>query len=483
VSDAQHSRRARSGADSGGGTGIVWFRRDLRVHDHPPLQAALERNERVACVFVLERRLLEGRFPSPHRAWFLRECLSELRGALRERGGELLVLDGPAERALPRLAAELGATAVHFASDVSPFAMGRDRRVEAALREAGVEPVRSPGLFVADIGRPRTSAGRPYTVFSPFYRAWLELPRRAVLPAPDEVPGVSAHRIGRLDAIAGSAPAQPIAPGEAAARARLASWLRDGLAGYDSGGRQRLAGGTSELSPHLHFGTLSARELEQRVLDAGAGRGAQAFRRQLAWREFYAHVLLRFPHNARGAFKPAFDALQWPGDPDHLQAWRAGRTGYPVVDAGMRELAARGWMHNRARLICASFLTKDLHLDWRAGEAHFMQLLLCGDEAQNNGNWQWITSIGVDPQPYYRRIYNPMLQQQRYDPDGTYVRRWVPELRDVPLDKLAEPWTMTRDEQEAAGCRIGEDYPAPIVDHRTERQRALERYRAVTSED
>jgi len=190
-------------------------------------------------------------------------------------------------------------------------------------------------------------------------------------------------------------------------------------------------------------------------------------------------VLLAHPGNARHAHKPEFDELTWSDDAEAFDAWREGRTGFPVVDAGMRELRRRGWMHNRARLITASFLTKDLHLDWRLGEAHFMRHLLCGDEAQNNGNWQWITSIGVDPQPYYRRMYNPMLQQRRHDPDGEYVRRWCPELRDVPLGRLAEPWTMTAEEQAAAGCEIGRDYPAPIVDHKRERERAMERYRAI----
>jgi deoxyribodipyrimidine photo-lyase len=255
------------------------------------------------------------------------------------------------------------------------------------------------------------------------------------------------------------------------------AWLRDGIGSY-ADRHDLLAGGTSELSPYLHFGCLSVREVEERARAKG-GPGAAAFVRQLAWRDFYAHVLLAFPGNARHAYKREYDGLAWEEDRDALDAWREGRTGFPVVDAGLRQLRHRGWMHNRARLIAASFLTKDLHLDWRLGEAHFMRHLLCGDEAQNNGNWQWITSIGVDPAPYYRRLYNPAAQQRRHDPDGAYVRRWCPELRAVPLEKLAEPWTMSDAEQEAAGCEIGRDYPAPIVDHKRERERALERYRAV----
>jgi deoxyribodipyrimidine photo-lyase len=461
---------------------LVWLRRDLRLHDHPPLTAAVGSSERVVPVFVLDDRLLHGRYPSAVRAWFLLESLRELREALRERGGDLILRRGAPERELPALAREVGAAAVHFASDVSPFAMRRDRRTEEALREAGVAAVRHPGSFVADVGRPRTKDGRPFTVFSPFWRAWRELPRRAVLGAPARIALPDGLEPGALPPAPYHGLADPVlAPGEAAARARMLAWVRDGLASY-ADRHDVLAGGTSELSPALHFGCVSARELEQRVRDAPAGQGPSAFARQLAWRDFYAHVLLHHPENARRAFQPVMDELEWSDDAAALAAWKEGRTGYPVVDAGMRELRARGWMHNRARLLTASFLTKDLHVDWRAGEAFFMEKLLCGDEAQNNGNWQWISSVGVDPAPFFRRLYNPMLQQRRHDPDGTYVRRWVPELARVPLEKLAEPWTMSADEQAAAGCAIGRDYPAPIVDHQCERERALERYRAVRGE-
>jgi len=456
-------------------TAIVWFRRDLRVHDHPALTAAHREADRIVPVFVLDPRLLDaGRFPSANRAWFLLSSLRELRGALRDRGGELYVRAGRPERELPALARETGAEAVYFASDVSPFAMARDRRVEQAL---DAEVRRQPGNFVADVGVPRTNDGRPYTVFSPFWRAWRELPRREVHGAPRELRVPPSLAPGRIPAAPEPEAADPLAPGESAGRERLARWLSDGIERYAER-HDRLAGGTSRLSPYLHFGCLSARETEERALAEG-GKGAPAFVRQLAWRDFYAHVLLHHPGNATGALREQFDALEWEDDPEGLDAWRDGRTGFPVVDAGMRQLLREGWMHNRARLIVASFLTKDLHLDWRAGEAHFMRHLLCGDQAQNNGNWQWITSIGVDPAPYFRRLYNPMAQQRRHDPDGAYVRYWCPELRDVPLAKLAEPWTMTDAEQEAAGCLIGRDYPAPIVDHARERERAIARYRAV----
>lgn len=456
-------------------TALVWFRRDLRVHDHPGLTAAHRECDRVVPVFVLDPRLLQGRFPSRNRAWFLHACLAELRGALRERGADLVVREGRPEEQLPALAANVGASAVYFASDVSPFAMARDRRVEAAL--GGVEVRRQPGLFVADIGQVRTKDGRPHSIFSPFHRAWEQVPRRDVHGAPRQLSFPSGLAAGELPAPPDPEARDPLAPGERAGRARMSAWLRSGLERYHDR-HDRLEGGTSELSPYLHFGSISPRELEQRAREQG-GPGADAFVRQLAWRDFYAHVLLNHPGNTRHSHRREFDRLEWDDDPALLDAWREGRTGFPVVDAAMRQLLARGWMHNRGRLIVGSFLTKDLHLDWRHGEAHFMRHLLCGDEASNNGNWQWIASVGVDPAPYFRRMYNPMTQQRRHDPDGEYVRRWLPELRDVPDDKLAEPWAMSEDEQRAAGCVIGEDYPAPVVDHKHERERAMARYGAV----
>src|SRR6185436_17088781 len=321
-------------------------------------------------------------------------------------------------------------------------------------------------------------------VFTPFHRAWSELERRPVHRAPAALPPLPRGlERGAIPApsdlgLAGEALPEPaVAPGETAARAALADWLASDLAAYGDR-HDRLAGGTSRLSPHLRFGTLSARELEQRARRHG-GAGAAAFTRQLAWRDFYAHVLLHHPDNRLQEHQQRMRTLAWDEDPQLLAAWQQGRTGYPLVDAGMRQLRASGWMHNRARLVVGSFLTKDLQLDWRAGEAWFMRWLLDGDVAQNNGNWQWIASVGVDPAPAFRRLLNPTLQQQRHDPDGAYVRRWVPELRDVPDAQLAEPWRMSDDEQAAARCRIGRDYPAPVVDHAQERRRALDRYRAA----
>jgi deoxyribodipyrimidine photo-lyase len=462
-------------------TAILWFRRDLRIRDQPALQAAREHAERLVPAFVLDDRLLHGRHASGARTQFLLECLDDLDSALAQRGSGLVVRHGPPERELAELARATGATELHFSADVTPFARARGRAVSDALADSGVELHAHPGLYAADApGDVRTKAGRPQTVFSPFHRAWLAAPRRDVLGAPRKLPPLPAGLVkGRLPSLAGlgleQAVEAPAAGGERAGRARMRAFLAGPVADYaddhDALGRDN----TSRLSPYLRFGCVSPRQLED-ALPHGAG--PEAFRRQLCWRDFYAQLLLHHPANARREFRERYrGAIDWDDDHEGFAAWCDGRTGYPLVDAGMRQLRREGWMHNRARLVVGSFLTKDLGIDWRRGERWFMELLLDGDEANNNGNWQWIGSVGVDPQPVYRRIYNPARQQERHDPDGTYVRRYVPELGDVPDRYLAEPWTMPPEAQRAAGCVIGVDYPAPIVDHRAARERALARYR------
>jgi deoxyribodipyrimidine photo-lyase len=304
-------------------------------------------------------------------------------------------------------------------------------------------------------------------VFTPFFRRWQALPRRPVEPAPPALAPLSPQ----LDR--GTPPGALLTLGEPNARRAARTW-------FDGPIHRYTADGSSRLSPYLRWGCLSARALEEEAEHTG-GAGAEAWIRQLAWRDFYAHVLLHWPRNLEHEFQERHRNLEWSDDGEHLEAWRRGQTGYPIVDAALRELAATGWMHNRARLIVGSFLTKDLHLDWRHGERWFSKLLLDGEPAQNNGNWQWIASVGVDPAPAFRRIYNPTLQGRRFDPGGHYVRRHLPELTNVPDDKLFEPWTMTAAQQRAAGCRIGADYPSPIVDHRREREHALARYRVSSA--
>jgi deoxyribodipyrimidine photo-lyase len=437
-------------------------------------------------VFVLDDALLHGRYRSGPRAAFMLGCLRALGDELRARGSGLVVRHGRPEREIGALADELAADAVYWTSDVAPYARARDGRVMEALRAAGIAARPHGGGYCVDVGRPRTKAGAPFRVFSPFARAWAAAPRRDVGRAPRALPALPSRlERGRLPSLGALGLADELAdpvcePGEPAARAALARWLADPVEAY-ARRNDHPAGGTSVLSPYLRWGCLSARECEERARAHG-GRGAQAWVRQLCWRDFYAHLLVHHPDSAVHELQARYrGALEWDDDAGRLAAWQEGRTGFPLVDAGMRQLRAAGWMHNRVRLVVGSFLTKDLHLDWRLGEAWFARLLLDGEPAQNTGNWQWIASVGADPAPAFRRMYNPARHQERFDADGTYVRRWVPELRDVPLARLAEPWTMSDDEQRAAGCVIGRDYPAPIVDHAAERRRALEIYGAVPS--
>ncbi|MDQ6811994.1 MAG: DNA photolyase family protein, partial [Actinomycetota bacterium] len=340
-----------------------------------------------------------------------------------------------------------------------------------------------PGLFaVDDPAAIRTAKGRPYTIFTPYHRAWLRDKRRDVISAPSSpMAPCSLVRFGRIPTVEDFGLRQvlsrPPAGGERAGRALLEEFLAGGVHSYNDRRNMLAAGGTSSLSPYLHFGCLSPRELEERL---PGGSGAAEFHRQLCWRDFYAQVLRSFPENAHSEHQARYrKRLRWSHARRRFDAWCEGRTGYPVVDAAMRQLQREGFIHNRGRLIVGSFLTKHLGIDWRWGERWFMGLLLDGDEASNNGNWQWIASVGVDPQPPARRLYNPARQQARFDPDGTYVRRYVPELGLVPDAYLAEPWTMPPDVQNTAGCRIGRDYPAPIVDHAQARREALERYAAI----
>jgi deoxyribodipyrimidine photo-lyase len=463
---------------------LLWLRRDLRIHDHPALHAALERSDTVVPVFCLDDRLIHGRHRSGPRTQFMLEALADLDRSLRERGSGLVVRRGDPARELVALAEAVGAQEVHACVDAGPFARGRDRATRHALNAAGIRLRGHPGIFVADdLDAIRTGSGGTYTVFTPFHRSWLAASRRPVHPAPAGLPPLPGDldpgRLPQLSELGLEQEVADPAPGGERPGREVAARFLDGLvAGYDDGRDDLGDERASRLSPYLHFGCVSPRELESRLAE---GDGAEAFRRQLCWRDFYAHVLRGFPTNAGSEHQPRYrDRIEWSRDADLFEAWCKGRTGFPLVDAGMRQLRAEGWMHNRARLVVGSFLTKDLGIDWRWGERFFMRLLLDGDEASNNGNWQWIASVGVDPQPVSRRIFNPARQQARFDPEGRYVRRYVPELRGVPDDHLAEPWMMPDAVQREARCVIGHDYPAPVVDHAQARREAIDRFRRAT---
>ncbi len=460
-------------------TSIIWYRRDLRLHDLPALQAAMDAGP-VLPLFVFDDRLLHGRWPSANRVGFMLGCLRVLDELLRERGSRLQVRHGAPETIIPALARETGATAVYVSRDYSPYARKRDGAVGDALTAMGVAFHALPGVLVHEPEAVVSRAGTPYTVFAPFLRRWKALPGRDVHDAPASIDTVSGIDPGHLPSGKGLGFGEPtpgmIAPGEAAARERLQAWANGGIAGYAAGRDAPGTGATSRLSQDLRWGLLSPLEVAERC--AGWGADTEKFLAEIAWREFSYHLLWHHPRIVSEPFQRQFALIAWDNDPERFEAWRTGRTGFPIVDAGMRELLATGHMHNRARMVTASFLAKDLLLDWRLGEAHFMEHLVDGDVANNTAGWQWAASVGADAQPYFL-VFNPQSQGERFDPEGQYTRRWVPELARVPDSHLHRPHAMPATLQRATACHIGVDYPEPIVDHAVARQRALATYAAA----
>jgi deoxyribodipyrimidine photo-lyase len=470
---------------AGDGTAVVWFRRDLRLEDNPALRAAAE-SERVAAVFCFERGLWAGRHASPNRNAYLLACLRELDAALADAGGRLHYRRGDPAVEIPRFADECGAGAVHVNRDHTAHARERDRRVQEALAEAGRELIGHGGLTCAEIASLETSSGGPYRVFTPFFRSWSRAGRRDPAGRPRRLEAPSALAAGRPPSEAemgvdGRAKriAAAMGPGEAAGRERMRAAV-EASAGYHRVRDDAGADATTRLSPALHFGTVSPLELE-RLLLAEKTKGAGELRRQLAWRDFWLNVIRNFPANRDSSYDDRFAAMRWRRSRADLEAWKQGETGVPWIDAGMRQLLEEGWMHNRVRMAVASFLTKNLLIDWREGEAHFMAHLLDGDESQNNGNWQWAASTGADPQPYFR-VFNPVAQQRKFDADGTYVRRWVPELAALPDRHLGAPWEAPGEVLAEAGIELGADYPEPLVDLGDSRAEAISRFRDQAAE-
>jgi deoxyribodipyrimidine photo-lyase len=441
-------------------TAIVLFTRDLRVHDHPALATAVDTAEHVVPVFVVDERIVGSRFASPNRMRFLVDALADLRSSLRARGGDLVIRRGDPVAEVLALAHEVGAEAVHLSDDVSAHADRRLDRLRRGADRARVDVITHPGVTVVPPGEVVPVGGDHFRVFTPYLRAWHAVPWRACRPAPARLtlpPGLTTGRLPDGDALAGRGRPSPHLPrgGETEGRRRARAWCRSGLAQYAHRHDDLPGDATSRLSPYLHLGCVSPLAL---ACDARDRPDGDAFVRQLCWRDFHHQVAAAFPALGREDYRPR--GTRWRDDPDDLDAWRDGRTGYPIVDAGMRQLTAEGWMHNRARLVTASFLVKELGLDWRLGAQHFFELLVDGDVASNNGNWQWVAGTGNDTRP--NRRFNPVRQAERFDPDGDYVRRYVPELAGVPGSAVHRPWRLPAD------ARRGLDYPDPIVEHATD---------------
>ena len=444
-------------------TDLIVFTRDLRVRDLPALGAAMDRADEVVPVFVFDDQVLGTTHGNPNRVSYLLDALADLRASLRSAGSDLVVRRGDWVGEIVALARQHDAGAVHLSEDVSSFAVERVGRLRASLAGPGVEVQVHPGVTVVPPGTNRPSSGGHWKVFTPYYKRWLDETWRPVLAAPEHIDSPSdleAGELPTLDELTSDTPApELLRGGETAATERLRAWAASSLGDYADLHDALADDATSRISADLHFGCLSPLEVATRLRRRSGGA---AFVRQLCWRDFYHQFLAARPDTSHHDVRDRGD--RWRDDPDDIDAWLEGRTGFPIVDAAMRQLQAEGFVHNRARMVVASFLTKDLYVDWRVGARHFMEHLVDGDVANNQLNWQWTAGTGTDTNP--NRIFNPTVQSTRFDPDGDYIRRYLPELADVPAPEIHEPEPETR-------ARTG--YPEPIVDHRA----AIAEYRAA----
>ena len=470
---------------------LMWFRRDLRCADNAALHAALTASRRVYCAFVYDTTILD-RLPTrtDRRVEFIWQSVNDLGRDLATRGGQLMVLHGAAHVEIPRLAVKLGVQAVFANHDYEPDAVARDATVAQTLVRAGIEFLTRKDQVIFEKDEILARAGTPFSVFTPYKNAWLKKLEPFFLKAyPTQ------RYSGNLARAAGNAriysledigfrnaglQALHISGGADAAQELFADFQRR-MSRYRDMRDFPAKKGPSYLSVHLRFGTISIRQLARAAWQAmrdGENAGAATWLSELVWRDFYFMILHHHPRVVTHAFRPEYDAIRWPDDPGLFAAWCAGRTGYPLVDAAMRQLNQTGYMHNRLRMIAASFLVKDLLVDWRRGERYFADHLNDFDLAANNGGWQWAASTGCDAQPYFR-IFNPVTQSRKFDPDGAFIRRYVPELVRCDAKSIHAPWTMSADEQHASGVVIGRDYPAPVVDHAQARQHALALFQAA----
>jgi deoxyribodipyrimidine photo-lyase len=447
---------------------VVLFTGDLRVHDNQALAAAVAECELVVPAFVLDEHLLGVVGANANRLTFLLECLRDLDDALRARGARLVVKRGEPVAETIKLARRFKARSIHVGEDRTPYARERHERLAKACEEERIGLHSHLGSSVVAPGALTPTGGSHYRVFTPYWRAWRALPVRPAAPTPRQVhppDGLPAPRLPALRSLTSAKPSPELTKGgESEARRRLAGWVRGGLSHYGSTHDDLAAEDTSRLSPFLHFGCISPRTVLERCDDRPGG---EEFIRQLCWRDFHRQVLADRPDLPRADYRPRGD--RWRRSPKDADAWREGLTGYPIVDAGMRQLAREGFMHNRARMVVASFLTKTLYIDWRRGAAHFASLLLDADVANNVGNWQWVAGTGNDTRP--NRVLNPLRQAERFDRQGDYVRRYVPELADVEGRAVHQPWLLSAAERRALG------YPAPIVDHAEAARELLARRR------
>ena len=476
------------------GPSIVWFRHDLRLADHPALRAAIDRGWPTVCLHILDPDG-EGDWPLGGASrWWLHHSLASLDADLSRMGQRLVHRAGPAEEVLRGLVREHAVGAVFWNRRYEPAVIARDTRIKSSLREAGVHAESFRGSVLFDPASHQTQSGDPYRVFTPFWNQVirrddppppLARPRKMPPPPSPVVPGMELEELGLLPTIPWDRGLQDAwTPGEKEAHALLSAFGERDVGAYNDRRNFPAVQGTSRLSPHLHFGEISPVEVwhgireTQRSLRGKSQDSATGYLRQIVWREFAHHLLFHYPRTPSEPLREAFTAFPWRKSAKDLRAWQRGRTGYPIVDAGMRELWHIGWMHNRVRMVVGSFLVKHLLLHWRHGAAWFWDTLVDADLANNTLGWQWISGCGADAAPYFR-VFNPMMQGLKFDAEGEYVRQWVPELAQLPDEHLHTPWEAPSDVLKRAGVSLGKTYPLPIVDHKAARDRALQAYEVV----
>lgn len=470
---------------------IVWFRRDLRLADHPALAQAAARGP-VIPLFIWSPAEEGAWAPGAASRWWLHQSLAALDASLRRKGSRLILRAGTALEVLEGMIRATGAKAAYWNRLYEPAAMARDAALKAALKENGCDAQSFPSALLFEPWQVKSGAGKPYQVFTPFWRSCLQLPvPEKPLPEPDTLrPPAAWPESAKLDSFR----LQPIVdwaggmrkawkPGECGARDQLKEFLQSPLATYATGRDVPALRGTSRLSPFLHFGEISPRQIwravhSKRNTAPKSMASRKTFLRELGWREFAGHLLFHFPQTPEHPLRREFARLEWASNTKALKAWQRGRTGYPIVDAGMRELWATGWMHNRVRMIVASFLVKDLLLPWQKGAQWFWDTLVDADLASNTLGWQWSAGCGADAAPFFR-IFNPVRQGEKFDPAGDYVRRWVPELAGLPAKWVHKPWEAPADVLRSAKITLGKTYPKPIVDHAAARKRALAAFAGI----
>jgi deoxyribodipyrimidine photo-lyase len=469
---------------------IVWFRNDLRVNDNLALFTASQRSRPVVCVYVYDEGFCERPRGGAHK-WWLHQSLKALGTSLEKRGARLMLRTGDSAVLIAQIAQECGADTIYWNRRYDPASIKTDSNLKASLRAKGMNVETFDGQLLHEPTRIKTGGGTPFKVYTPFWRAFISghEPREPV-EAPLKLLDTGTHLVSEGLEAWNLQPIKPNwatgmneewQPGEDGAQARLATFLSGAVTGYAEDRNLPFRLTTSKLSPHLAFGEISPFQIWQAVskIENVPPRDLEVFRKELVWREFAYHLLFHFPKLSSDNFNASFDAFAWePGNIERLHAWKKGQTGYPIVDAGMRELWQTGWMHNRVRMITASFLIKHLLIDWREGEKWFWDTLVDACPANNPASWQWVAGSGADAAPYYR-IFNPIIQGEKFDADGNYVRKFVPELKDMPAKFIHRPWEAPLLVLKAADVVLGKTYPAPIVDHATARDRALEAFKSL----